>query len=365
MSKEKAKTAAGLAVSELEQAKSPAAKARLSAVVVTFNCREQVGAALRAVLGELEQADELIVVDNASGDGTAEAVAELGPAVTLIRQRENVGFAAAANAGAARSSGDLLVFLNPDAVPAPGFGEAIRRPLDDDRAWSAWMGLVTADGGKIVNTQGGVVHFTGIAWAGGAGEPLAEAPEGPREVGFASGACLAVPAAVWSELGGFPPDFFMYSEDVDICLRIRLAGGRVGLEPSARVDHDYEFEKGAAKWRYLERNRWATILRTYPAPLLALVAPALLLTELALVPISIAGGWGAQKLRAWGDTLRALPRLVRERRAIQAGRQVSAGEFASWLDAELSSSYLGATARLAPVRFGLRAYWRAVRALLR
>ena len=90
------------------------------------------------------------------------------------------------------------------------------------------------------------------------------------------------------------------------------------MEPAARVEHAYEFAKGPAKWRHLERNRWATLIRTYPAALLALLAPALVATELALVPVSAAGGWFGQKLLAWGDTLRAAGRLLGERRRIQA-----------------------------------------------
>jgi GT2 family glycosyltransferase len=154
-----------------------------------------------------------------------------------------------------------------------------------------------------------------------------------------------------------PAEFFLYHEDVDLSLRLRLGGGRLGVEPAARVDHSYEFEKGLEKWRYLERNRWATVIRTYPAALLIVIAPALLATELALVPVSLRGGWFRQKLRAWGETWRALPRLIRERRTIQARRKASAGEFARGLVAELDSAYLGAAARSRVLGGVLRAYW--------
>jgi GT2 family glycosyltransferase len=338
---------------------------RLSVVVVTYNCTDAVGRSLPPLVEQLREDDELVVVDNASTDGTPEKVRELAPGAALIEPGANRGFAAGCNAGAARASGELLLFLNPDAVVSQGFRAAIARPLDDDRGWAAWMGLVTATGGRVVNTEGGVVHFTGIAWAGGAGRRLdpAAALE-PRDVGFASGACLAIPRDRWERAGGFPGEFFLYHEDVDLSLRLRLAGGRIGIEPGAVVDHEYEFEKGAAKWRYMERNRWATIVRTYPASLLALLAPALAATELALVGISIAGGWGRQKLRAWADVVGWLPRLLRERRAIQAGREVRGGEFASALTAELSSPYLGRVGAAAPLRWALRAYWSVVRALL-
>jgi hypothetical protein len=216
-----------------------------------------------------------------------------------------------------------------------------------------------------VNTSGGEIHFTGISWAGQIGRSVDEVAQHPHEVPFASGACLSIPLSTWQELGGMPGEFFLYHDDVDLSLRLRLMGGRVGIEPSARVDHHYEFGKGARKWRMLERNRWATVLRTYPGTLLAALAPALAATEVALLAVSISGGWGRQKLLATGDVLRALPRLLRERRMIQRSRRISAGEFARWLSPELSSPFLGTVARLSPIRLALRGYWAVVKAVLR
>jgi N-acetylglucosaminyl-diphospho-decaprenol L-rhamnosyltransferase len=283
----------------------------------------------------------------------------------VIETGANLGFGSACNRGAAASTGELLLFLNPDARPEPGFREAIDRPLADRRGWAAWQGLVTAEGGRVVNTHGGVVHFTGIAWAGGAG--LRTADCGPRtseEPGFVSGACFAIPRERFEAVGGFAEDFFLYHEDVDLSLRLRLAGGRLGREPAARADHDYEFAKGPGKWRWLERNRWATIIRTYPAPLLVAALPALVATEAALVAVAADGGWLGQKAAAWGEVARGLPGLIRQRRAIQRTRTVGAGEFAARLDADLDSSYLGAAGRSRILRSVLRAYRRALLALL-
>ena len=273
---------------------------RLSVVLVTHNSGTAVAAALPALCEQLEPDDELVVLDNASADDTRALVRELASDAIVVESPRNLGFAAGANAGAQHASGDLLVFLNPDATPQPGFAEAIRGGLD--RGWAAWMGLVTSHGGRVVNTNGGIVHFTGIAWAGEAGAPAPGTLDGPREAPFLSGACLAVPRDVWDRAGGFSERFFMYQEDVDLSLRLRLAGGRLGVEPAAVVDHDYEFAKGPAKWRMLERNRWAMILRCYPTPLLALLTPALLATELALLAVAAMGGWLPQKLAAALET---------------------------------------------------------------
>jgi GT2 family glycosyltransferase len=336
----------------------------LSVLIVSWNSREQLARTLPALLPELDEADELIVVDNDSSDGTPAAAEELAPRARLIHSGGNAGFAAASNEGAARAQGDLLVILNPDAAPLPGFGEAIRRPWVEARGWAAWQALVAAQGGTEINSAGNPVHFTGLVWAGGHGHPIAEAPPA-GEVTALSGACLAIPRATWEREGGFPADFFLYHEDVDLSLRLRLAGEAIGIEPSAIVDHDYDFAGGGPKWRWLERNRWACLIRDYPTSLLVLLAPALLATELALIPASLAGGWGKQKLQANLDVLRRLPRLLQERRQIQSRRTISAAEFAAWLTPDLDSSFIPAIARSTPARLLLRSYWKAIRLLLR
>jgi GT2 family glycosyltransferase len=335
----------------------------LSVLIVAWNSRDELARTLPALLPELGEGDELIVVDNDSGDGTADAVASLAPAARVVRSARNAGFAGGCNAGAAAAGGDLLVILNPDAAPRPGFGEAIRRPWLQERGWAAWQALVADGDGTTINSAGNPVHFTGIVWAGGHGRPIAEAPAA-GEVTALSGACLAIPRRTWERVGGFPQSFFLYHEDVDLSLRLRLAGGALGIEPAAIVDHDYEFGAREHKWRWLERNRWAFLIRAYPASLLILLAPALLATELVLYAVAVRGGWGRQKLAAHLEAIAWLPRLLRERRQVQATRTVSAAEFASWLTADLDSPFIPPIARSTPVRLALRAYWRTVKFLL-
>src|SRR5215218_4787031 len=159
--------------------------ASLSIVVVTLNEAQFIRACLDALLPQLEPGDELVVVDNGSEDGTPETVAELAPDARILRL-----------AG------------NPGTTVAPDFAEAIRRPLTEHRGWAAWQALLTQQGGAEVNTSGGIVHYTGISWAGEVGRPSAAISPRPRQVGFASSACLAMPRARWDEVGGFPEEFF-------------------------------------------------------------------------------------------------------------------------------------------------------------
>jgi GT2 family glycosyltransferase len=335
----------------------------LSVLIVAFGSRDDLAKTLPALLRELGDDDELIVVDNKPGDGSVELVRELAPRARTVSPGRNTGFAGGADAGAEVAQGDLLVLLNPDAVPQPGWGEAIRRPWQEERGWVAWQALVADGEMQAINSAGNPIHFTGIVWAGGHGRPLGEAPS-RGEVPAASGACLAVRINEWRRVGGFPAEFFMYHEDVDLSVRLRMAGGTVGIEPTAIVAHDYDFSASADKWRWLERNRLAFIVRTYPGALLALLAPALLATELALLPVAAAGGWGSQKLRANREVIRWLPRLLGERRVLQRQRKISAAEFAAALTPDLDSELISPLVRSRPARLLLRGYWRLVRALL-
>ncbi|MEA2196963.1 MAG: hypothetical protein QOJ25_1014 [Solirubrobacteraceae bacterium] len=343
--------------------REPRSEPRLSTIIVAHNSLAHLRSTLPALLSELGPEDEVIVVDSGSSDGIAGELGRIAPAARLVVAAGNVGFAAGANLGAAAAQGELVVLLNPDARVQPGWAAAMRAPFAGP--WAGWMALVTMHEGSVINTSGGVLHFTGLGWAGQVGESLTEAPRTPTEVGFLSGACMAVPRATWTAAGGFPEQFFMYCEDVDLSLRLRLRGGRLAVIPDAVAVHDYSFDKGEVKWRMLERNRWATILRTYPGPLLVLVLPGLLATEVAIWLVALRGGWAQMKALATLDLIRALPRLARERREIQATRQVDAATFAASMTDELSSDYLGPVARNRVVRSVVRGYWASVRALLR
>lgn len=336
----------------------------IAVVVVCHDSAADLPATLRALHEQLAPGDEVVVVDNASSDGTADvARAAPGPAA-VVETGANLGFAGGCHAGARATGAPLLLLLNPDAVPAPGCLDALRACAAQEPGWGAWQALVTMAGGTQVNTAGNVVHFLGFGWAGDCGHPVAAVDGRPREVGFGSGAALVVRREAWDAAGGFDERYFMYGEDLDLCLRLRLAGWGIGIAPAARVAHDYEFTKGDYKWFYLERNRWWTLLGAYPARLLALLAPALLAFELALLLAAWRGGWLRAKLRAQGAVLRALPAMLRRRGDVQATRTIAPRVFADHLAASLDSPYLQGAAAVPGVEAAQRLYWRAVRAAL-
>ena len=337
----------------------------IAVVVVTYDSAADLTRSLPELLPQLREGDRLVIVDNCSRDDTVAVASELAPGAVVVQRHDNAGFAGGCNEGAALTEAPLLLFLNPDARPLPGCLDALRATAAQRPGWGAWQALVTLPGGRRVNTSGGITHYLGFGWAGAHGRPVDEVSAEPEEVSFASGAALVVRRGVWDRLGGFDADYFMYGEDLDLSLRVWLTGDGVGVVPAARVEHDYDFDKGRRKWFLLECNRWRTLVGDYPTLLLALLLPALLVFELALLGVAARGGWLAEKVRAQAWVARSLPALFARRRRVQGSRRASDSAFAARLDSRLDSEFLDPVAKVAILAALQRSHWRLVLMLLR
>jgi len=334
----------------------------VAVVVITHQSADHLADLLQALLPQLHEDDELTVIDNASTDGTPRLARSFGERVQVIETNANLGFAGGCHVGAESTRAPLLLFLNPDSQPQQGCLERLRAAASEHPDWGAWQATVLLDDERI-NTSGGVVHYLGFGWAGDCERPISVLPGEDREISFPSGAAMLVRRSAWEQLGGFDRDYFMYGEDLDLGLRLWLAGHRVGLVPGARVTHSYEFDKGSSKWFWLERNRWRTVLSVYPAALLVLLAPALLAAELGLLAVAARQGWLPAKLRAQAAAIAGLPRTLQRRRRVQGTRRIGAAELASRLTSSLESPYLSAAdSRWLSVPQAL--YWRLVSRIL-
>jgi GT2 family glycosyltransferase len=344
---------------------APSPSPAITVVIVCHDSVDALEATLPALASQLRDDDEVVLVDSGSSDGGPDAVAALLPRARRVDAGGNVGFAAGCNLGAAQTATPLILLLNPDAVPQAGFLDALRGAAAEHPGWGAWQALVTMEHGTQVNTSGNLVHWLGFGWAGALGEPVAGVDPHDREVGFGSGAALVVRREAWDGAEGFDGEYFMYGEDLDLSLRLRLAGWGIGVVPSARADHDYAFTKGDYKWFHLERNRWWTVVATYPTALLALVLPCLLALEVALLLAAAQGGWVKAKLRAQAAVVGSLPAMLRRRRRVQATRTIGARAFAEHLTASLDSPIIAAASKSGLLHGAQRAFWRGVLAVLR
>ena len=220
----------------------------VTVVIVTWNTRDLTGEGVQSVLSNAAgQVSEIIVVDNASTDGTAELLAERFPEVRLIRNERNVGFAVATNQGAAASASEVLLLLNSDARLLPGALPAMREILErEPRAAIVGARLVNTDGSfqashsRFPNLMRELLILSGVGRLLIGRTYPSRGPEterGPQVVDYVEGACLLVPRQVYLDVGGLDAGYFMYSEEVDLCYAVRRDGWQVWYQPAAAVVH--------------------------------------------------------------------------------------------------------------------------------
>jgi GT2 family glycosyltransferase len=200
-------------------------------VIVTYRS----AAHLPACLAALPPRAPVFVVENNSGDEAADLAAAAGGRV--IRNGFNAGFGAAANQGAAIGDGELILFLNPDAVILPADLELLVKALDaDPRLAAVGPRLVYPDGSE--QTPWWPFSSPAGTWREALGlHRVGRRPCAGEDEGFIVGACLLVRRAAFEALGGFDSRFWLYGEEADLCRRLWNAGWRVGLVPEAAANH--------------------------------------------------------------------------------------------------------------------------------
>lgn len=224
---------------------------KLSIIIVNWNSAEYLDRCLASLGPVPDPADrEMIVIDNASHDGSGRLIDEKYPHVQFIQNEINQGFGQANNTAAREATGDLLLFLNPDTEMRPG-------SLDNLLAHFADLPNAGAVGGRLYNTDGSLqtscvqrfptvlnqavnlellrTRFPGLSIWGIA--PLYGATSKPAQVEMVSGACLAIAWSTFVRIGGFREDLFLYAEDLDLCYRLARAGFNNYYIPTVELTH--------------------------------------------------------------------------------------------------------------------------------
>ncbi|WP_182546101.1 glycosyltransferase family 2 protein [Halosaccharopolyspora lacisalsi] len=296
-------------------------QARTTVVVVTWRGRDHVSACLDALT--LQRPHRLLVVDNASDDGTSGILAEHPSLPEVLRSSRNLGYAGAMALALERVRTPFTAWLNDDAAPGPDWLAALEDALDaDPRTAAASAVLSTADG----YTQSTGVRLTADGHGADAGSEPA--------FGFCGGAALLRTAALRA-VGGVPAEFFCYYEDTDTSWRLRLAGHRVVSATEARVTHLHgaSAQLGSARFhRWNERNRLLMLLRCAPgrvaarelARFTALTFALPLRRALGRTVSDAANFHLGPRLRVLAEVALGLPRALRARRGLDrtAARRV-------------------------------------------
>lgn len=319
---------------------------RPSARVVLVNWRrpDLTERAVASLRHQLREGDRLVVVDNASGDGSADCLRDAG--IEVVESPVNGGFGAGVNLGAAGMSEDVLVLLNNDAVAEDGFLDALLAPLAAPP--SGRLGATTAllvlagryerlpaqslSGGSLVSREGTrwrrlspereaareglvLVNSTGNAVdASGNGydrdwlTPLDELMASAQAPGLCGGAC-AIRREAWEEVGGFREDLFMYYEDTDLSYRLHGHGWRIGFVRDAVALHEHAASSGTDSPLFVRvnaRNRLVVAGEHAPWPVVGRAVGRSLVRLARSGPRSAAG-------RGVLEGLRALPGALRRR----------------------------------------------------
>lgn len=308
----------------------------ISVVVPTHDTRDLTLRCIDSVAGT--PGTEVVLVDDGSRDGTAEAVEERFPDVRVLRHATARGFTRSANRGLEEAAGSILLLLNSDTEAVPGWSGALRRAFEEDPG----LGVVGAE----LRYPDGSPQWSGgevptLAWlfvlASGLASLLRHIPlyrrlrpmEHPerREVHWVPGAALAVRRTIWEVVGPLDEGFLLYCQDLDLCHRVRERGWRIAVVPGFGVLHHHGAtigrQSGAVGARDPERlmrdlARWARKHRTHRRAAVARAALRLglrcrLLGRALVAPFRSRGDRDAW----WRDTVcyrRALAALQPERK---------------------------------------------------
>jgi GT2 family glycosyltransferase len=299
---------------------------QVSVVVVAYESGALLDDCLAALERQTVRDVELILVDNASRDGAAVAAARARPQASLLRNADNLGFAAAVNQGARLARGRWLALLNPDAFPEPGWLAALLAAAEaypGARCFASRQ-LMAEEPGRL-DGLGDVMSASGFAFRGGYGQPDPGVSQ-PAFVFSACGGAMLIDRALFLEMGGFDERLFCYCEDVDLGYRLQLRGEATLLVPDAVVRHVGSASSGGPRSDFAvfhgTRNRLWVYLKNTPPLLLWLTLPLHLAATAILMARHVTRGEIAAPWRGFVAGLAGLPLALRARREAQKARRV-------------------------------------------
>ena len=226
------------------------------------------------------------------------------PHVTLLPQKENLGFAGGNNIGIAwalERGFDYVYLHNNDGFMAADCVEKMVAALEaDSQIGAAQSLLLLYPETELVNTAGNSFHYLGFGYCGNFRVEKSDLKlKEVVEVGYASGASILMRAKLLKEYGSWDKDFFLYHEDVEYSLRMKALGYKVVIIRDAVFYHKYQFSRNKDKFYYMERNRYGVMLMYFKWPTLLVLLPMALIMEVGLIFFSIISGWFAVRMNVY------------------------------------------------------------------
>jgi GT2 family glycosyltransferase len=253
---------------------------KVSIVLVNFRGIDDTLNAIKSIqeTNYPQELTEIVVVDNASGDNSVEALKKLNNQIILIESNENLGFAGGVNLGVSKSSGEIIGLLNNDAKCDKNWITSAIETFQEDKEIASVASKVLTWDGSAVDFVDGSLTWYGMGYKREALKPTEEIIDFKREVLFGTGSALFFRKNIFLEVGGFDDRFFMFYEDVDLGWRLNLLGYKVIYEPKSIAFHKHhasidKFGKYHENF-LLERNALMSVYKNYEAASLDRVLPA-------------------------------------------------------------------------------------------
>jgi len=305
------------------------AKAPLvSIIVVTYNGSDVVTECLESIKGLRWTNREVIVVDNASSDNTLEQVSKVMPKSHLIRLLVNKGYGGGANAGAREAKGEILLFANQDVSLDEKFLDGIVSMMTKDKSIGVCGGVIIAwDGSWLVSLGQVFERLTGYGLDCGFGSLHLGLRRRVEDVFSPNGAVFAVKRDVFSRVGGFDEDFFMYFDETDLSWRARIAGSRIVCCPDSVVRHRIGMVRAYSTLSryYIDRNSLLSGTKNYEFHNMIFFVPIALgvrITGIFVLALLGRIEYARSMAKAIGDFFAGFPTAWEKRATVQATRRL-------------------------------------------
>ncbi|MEA3189453.1 MAG: hypothetical protein QOD77_35 [Thermoplasmata archaeon] len=332
---------------------------KVSILIATYDGARFIPDLAASLARQEGPAFEVVVVDNASRDGTADEVARLMPTARVIRSDRNLGFCGGNNLAARNAAGELLVLLNQDTEVRPGWLAHLVAAVEADLTVGVAQSKVLLHRDPtILNSVGCGFNYLFFGWADRNGQK--DDVEGPPfEVPYCQGASLIIRRALYEELGGFDEPFFMYHDDLELGLKARLAGKRCVCVPDSVVLHKYNEASPPQKLYLLERNRHLMMWKYYGRWTRFLLWPLNALMDGGIFLLAIPQQWWREKLRAHRDARR----MLKAARGPSPHHPYTDAQLVRLLGCRFEAGAVAPSFNQKVARFLMRAYYPIVKAL--
>ncbi len=309
----------------------------VSVIVVNFNAGHNLPRCLEALQAQSLQAIRMIVVDNASTDGSIESAKDRFPEFEYICLQKNIGFAAANNRAIERCESEFVALLNPDAFPNPEWLEELVKAARQIPHAASFGSCQMLEGSvNVLDGVEDVCHISGLVWRSGHGRFRRQGDNVAREIFSPCAAAALYRRHAVQTVGGFDEDFFCYVEDVDLGFRLRLSGWQSWYVPTAVVWHVGSATTGGTRSHFAiyhgHRNLVWMYVKNMPGFLFWLLLPLHVIMNLVSIVLFMFRGQGRTILSAKRDAILGLRRTLQKRSIVQRRRTASTGALLAILD---------------------------------